>query len=64
MACFGGGGGGSAKAAQNTTADPCIAQRPFLEVSLTLGNAHSRETVMLLTKTGEYLFGADESSKR
>lgn len=64
MACFGGGGGGGsgAKAALNVAADPQIASKAFLEVKLTLGNANSRESTLLLNRAGEYLPGAPDAA--
>ena len=60
MACFGGGGG--AKNATNTTTDPQIATKPFLEVKLCLGNANTREAVVLLNSRGDYLPGSTSDS--
>ena len=60
MACFGGGGGSigsGTKAALATAADPQIITKPFLEVKLSLGNANTRESVILLNRNGEYLPG-------
>jgi len=64
MACFGGGGGGGsgAKAALNVAADPQISSKAFLEVELTLGNANSRESTLLLNRQGEYLPGAPDAA--
>ena len=61
MACFGGGGG--SKAASNVTTDPKIASQPFLEVKLTLGNANTRETVLVMNTAGEYLPGQVNQSQ-
>ena len=66
MACLGGGGGGAkgsgTKAALSVAADPQIASKPFLEVTLTLGNAMSRESTILLSRAGDYLPGAPDGS--
>lgn len=43
MACFGGGGGGATKAAQNTTTDPQISTKPFLEVNLKMAGSGSNQ---------------------
>ena len=56
MACFGGGGGSKPSSNVPAGTDPEIAFKPFLEVSLTLGNS-SRETIVLLNKQGDYLPG-------
>ena len=60
MACFGGGGG--SKAAANVSTDPQIASKPFLEVTLTLGNSNTREGVIVLDTAGVYLPGQINAS--
>ena len=70
MSCLGGGksskgSSGGAKAAIQTTVDPMIASKPFLEVKLKLPNAV--ETITFLTTDGKYLPGImpqDSGSKQ
>ena len=63
MACFG-GAGSSAKNAQNTTTDPQISSKSFLEVKLRLGNSNTREEVVILNSRGDYLPNSGQDSNR